>query len=102
MEKIIKKYNSCAVPAELFFIERGCFSKTEIREREIYMHLSCMWSKDGYSHLPLPAPSPPTRDKRMTGPVSPASPPPLSTDAFPMAEISDFQGFRPKRRTASI
>ncbi len=34
-------YCDCAVPAELFFIERGCLSKMEIGEREIYMHLSC-------------------------------------------------------------
>ncbi len=68
-------FSKCAAPAELFFIERGCLSKTEIGEREICMHLRICRTRT----VARASPSPPTRDKRKAGPVYPASPPPPPT-----------------------
>ncbi len=50
--------SNCAVPLELFYIERGCNSRTEIWERETSCNLhahGCIWCKDKFVLSPLPA-----------------------------------------------
>ncbi len=46
----------CSVPVELFYIERGCNSSSEIWERETRCNLhahGCIWCKDKFVFSPL-------------------------------------------------
>ncbi len=86
------KCKRCTVPVELFYIEIGCSSRTEIWERDIYILHACkLHLEQGhiYSHL---SPSPPTpasnrRDKRGRLALFPA--PPL----YPCTPHAEFMWF---------
>jgi hypothetical protein len=100
-KRTIKFYEDCAVPAEHFFYRKrlpqqnGDMRKRDLHAFKLYVEQGRLLSP------PTLRPLPPTRDKRLAGPVLPAPPPP-STHALPMAKICDFQDLRPKVRTASI
>ncbi len=90
----------CSSCGALFYRKRLPQQNGDMRKRDL--HAFKLYVEQGRLLAPPPPrPLPPTRDKRLAGPVYPASPPP-STHALPMAKTSDFQDVRPKRRTSSI
>ncbi len=102
----LHRMRTCSVPVELFYIERGCNSRTEIWERETKCKLhaySCIWCKDKFVLSPPCPPPPPLtppsyKCDKGSRPASISAPPP----SHPLMIVTSFWRFRPKSRTASI
>jgi hypothetical protein len=99
-----------SVPKELFYIERGCNSRTEIRERETKCKTTCIQAASStrtnlfspLPALPLPLSHPPPINVIRGASLRPFRPPPSPTHALPVQDFSHFWRPRPKTWTASI
>ena len=92
----IHPFDACSVPKELFCIERGCNSRTEICERETKCETTCMQAAFStrtnlfslLPALPLPPSHPPPINVIREASCVYFLPPP--THAPPIAELGQF------------